>query len=118
MAISLLVVNLTVITSWFFKLKEHDESTENFGPSYINTFLKGRLSGRGSKNHENTTIGLSTMAPSRINIGITRVVDIDTAIDDRGRVGFANGADSSERVDEESGSMTSHGSIAKGKREW
>ncbi|KAK7441820.1 hypothetical protein VKT23_016482 [Stygiomarasmius scandens] len=119
MVVSLLVVNLSVITSWFFKLKEHEESTENSGPSYINTFLKGRLSGRGSKNHENTTmIGLPTMAPSRINIGITRVVDIDTAIDDRGRVGFADGAVSSERIDEESGSMTSHGSMAKGKREW
>ncbi|KAK7020651.1 hypothetical protein VNI00_017689 [Paramarasmius palmivorus] len=62
--VSLLVVNLTVIASWFFKLSEEGE--ESSGPSaHMNTFLKGRLSGRGSRStgtrDATHTIGLATL---------------------------------------------------------
>ncbi|KAF5327953.1 hypothetical protein D9758_016778 [Tetrapyrgos nigripes] len=72
MVISLVVVNLTVITAWFFKLKDGDDS-EPSGPSaHMNTFLKGRSSGHRSRKYGGvTTIGLSSLNPAHINIDVT-----------------------------------------------
>ncbi|KAK7062621.1 hypothetical protein VNI00_000109 [Paramarasmius palmivorus] len=74
--VSLLVVNLTVIASWFFKLTEEGE--ESSGPSaHMNTFLKGRLSGRGTRNDTRNgthTIGLATFG-EHTRIEVTTAVD-------------------------------------------
>ncbi|KAF5346938.1 hypothetical protein D9758_010161 [Tetrapyrgos nigripes] len=70
--VSLIVVNLTVISSWIFRLTDDDD---NHGP-YLNTFLRGeRPSPRRRKSHGATTFGLSTFTPAHIEI----TTEVDTA---------------------------------------
>ncbi|KAF5350885.1 hypothetical protein D9758_010485 [Tetrapyrgos nigripes] len=68
--VSLVVVNLTVITSWLFKLTDTDEDTE---PAHINTFMKHRISGRSRAGTQGltNTIGLSAMTPAHVDISTT-----------------------------------------------
>jgi len=100
MVVSLIVVNLTVLANWVFNLKD-DDSSESGPSAHMNTFLKGRLSGR-NRLHETTTIGLSTLTPARI--GITTVVDTEKGKANEGnRVAFAS--QSLEQVDVEAGSI-------------
>ncbi|KAK7047240.1 hypothetical protein VNI00_006906 [Paramarasmius palmivorus] len=77
--VSLLVVNLTVIATWFFQLKDDGESEETGPSAFANTFLKGRLS--GGRNTQamrggTTTIGLATFGGiTRVEVNTERVVD-------------------------------------------
>ncbi|KAK7047687.1 hypothetical protein VNI00_006455 [Paramarasmius palmivorus] len=76
--VSLLVVNLTVITAWLFKLSDNDHDSDS--PYYVNTFLRGRLSG-GSRNRSQnpgvtTAFGLTTF-------GIEVNVDTERHITDQ-----------------------------------
>ncbi|KAK7471170.1 hypothetical protein VKT23_002581 [Stygiomarasmius scandens] len=96
MVVSLLVVNLTVISSWIFRLTDEDSHS---GPSaHMNTFLRGERRGRG-KNHELTTFGLTTFSPAHIEI----TTEVDTGKDELdGRMGHSIQflSPSSENVDD------------------
>jgi len=96
MVVSLLVVNLTVISSWIFRLTDEDSHS---GPSaHMNTFLRGERRGHG-KNHELTTFGLTTFSPAHIEI----TTEVDTGKDELdGRMGHTIQflSPSSENVDD------------------
>ncbi|THU88545.1 hypothetical protein K435DRAFT_938414 [Dendrothele bispora CBS 962.96] len=69
--VSLIVVNLSVLSSWIFGLKDDDSDS---GPSaHMNTFLREQHIGR-TRGHEVATIGLTTFTPAHIQI----TTEVDT----------------------------------------
>ncbi|ESK85066.1 hypothetical protein Moror_11038 [Moniliophthora roreri MCA 2997] len=74
--VSLLVVNLTVIAAWLFRLSDDNDSES---PYYVNTFLRGRWSDRlRNKSQVGTTaaFGLTTL-------GVEVIVDTQDVSDQR-----------------------------------